>query len=273
MIEREFQPHLEQSTASQIWEFDVVAETLGAAVEPSRDVAFGAGARFQLAGETAPTLELYPASGVARLTTHAAEVTLFRQSPPGIDPEHGHVCLVNDSDAERLQLMIAKTGEVTLCIAPAALGHATKDVADPEGAEMLLGPDRGIPGHSSVASGPPEESFSGSERQQREAQLREQESTSARLNLSGRLGRAPSFRTTRNGTLIASFPLAVRDDDGNTTWHTILTFGNRAEKLRDQLDKGQSVQVIGYQHEREVRTKRGETKLVTEVYATVVKPR
>jgi len=87
------------------------------------------------------------------------------------------------------------------------------------------------------------------------------------------LGRAPSFRTTRNGTLIASFPLAVRDEDGSTTWHTILAFGERAEKLRVQLDKGQAVQVISYQHEREVRTKRGETKIVREVYATMVKAR
>jgi len=64
------------------------------------------------------------------------------------------------------------------------------------------------------------------------------------LNLTGRLSRTLTFRTTRTDTLVASFPLAVRDEDGETTWHTILAFGQRTERLRDGLAKGQQVEVV-----------------------------
>ncbi len=94
-----------------------------------------------------------------------------------------------------------------------------------------------------------------------------------RLTLSGRLGRTPTFRTTRNGALIASFLLAVRDEAGTTTWHTVLAFDERAEALRERLDQRQSVAIIGYRHQREKRTKGGEPRLVEEIYATVVTAR
>lgn len=99
------------------------------------------------------------------------------------------------------------------------------------------------------------------------------ETQAARLSLGGRLGRAPSFRTTRSGRLIASFPLAVRDEAGETTWHTVLAFDERAEQLRDQVAKGQYVEVVGYLHQRERTTRSGQTRVIEEVYATVIKPR
>jgi Single-strand binding protein family len=94
-----------------------------------------------------------------------------------------------------------------------------------------------------------------------------------RVQLVGRIGYKPRFRETPNGTLVGQFALAAHAEPGQTTWHSVVTFGARAEKLRDcGLEKGDDVAVIGYPHERERRNpKTGETKTVTEIYAAVVK--
>lgn len=273
MSEREPRSQPEQPAEPQTWEVAPVVDALEAAAEPRRHVAFGAGVQLQLDAETAAALELYPAAGVVRLTTQDAEVTLFRQPPPALDPERGRVRFARDTDTERVRLSLAASGEVALFIAPVAPGRETRAVVDPGDAGIPLAGETRVLGRSGGSSDAAAEPSPTPVRPVQELASGEQASKRERLTLSGRLGRAPSFRTTRNGKLIASFPLAVRDEDGNTTWHTILTFGARAEQLRDQLEKGQVVQVIGYQHAREVRTKRGETKTVVEVYATLVKPR
>jgi single-stranded DNA-binding protein len=94
-----------------------------------------------------------------------------------------------------------------------------------------------------------------------------------RVNLLGRIGHAPQYRTTPKGTLVASFSLGVHPEPGQTDWHRIVLFGDRAEKLREKgLGKGDEVQVVGYPHERErTNQQTGETKTVTEIYAAVVK--
>lgn len=98
------------------------------------------------------------------------------------------------------------------------------------------------------------------------------EQRAERLTLRGRAGTEPSFRTTRNGTPIARFPLAVRDDAGDTEWHTVVTFGDRAERLRDVVHRGAVVEVIGYLHERTARARGGRPRVVQELYAAVVRP-
>src|SRR5215212_450120 len=95
-----------------------------------------------------------------------------------------------------------------------------------------------------------------------------------RLTLVGRLGQNPTIRTSRNGVLIARFPLGVKDetDVNKTTWHQVLAFRQRAEMVRDTLHRGDAVEVIGYKHEREIPGRNG-PRTVEEVYATVIKPR
>ncbi len=95
-----------------------------------------------------------------------------------------------------------------------------------------------------------------------------------RLTLLSRLGQDPTIRTTRNGVLVARFPLGVRDeaDPTKTTWHQVLAFRQRAEQVRDTLKKGNAVEVIGYRHTREVPGRKG-PRTVQEIYATVLKPR
>ena len=102
-------------------------------------------------------------------------------------------------------------------------------------------------------------------------QTREQE----RLTLAGRLGQDPRIRTTAKGTLVAQFPLGVKQDPDldKTTWHTVVAFRQRAEQVRDTLKKGDAVEVIGYRHERQVPRRDGTTRTVEEVWATVIKRR
>jgi single-stranded DNA-binding protein len=94
-----------------------------------------------------------------------------------------------------------------------------------------------------------------------------------RVRLAGRIGYAPKFRETAKGTLVGPFSLAVHEQPGETSWHSVVLFGARAEKLRESgFGKGDEVEVVGYPHEREKRNqKTGETKMVTEIYAAVVK--
>ncbi len=104
-----------------------------------------------------------------------------------------------------------------------------------------------------------------------EPEARERE----RVQLAGRLGQDPRMRTTPKGTLIASFPLGVKDQANldKTTWHTVLAFQKRAEQVRNSLKKGDPVEVIGYVHEREIPRRDGTIRTVHEVYATIIKQR
>jgi single-stranded DNA-binding protein len=65
----------------------------------------------------------------------------------------------------------------------------------------------------------------------------------------------------------------VHGEDGKTTWHTILAFGERAEKLKDSLTKGQLVEVVGYLHVKEKPIRGGRVKRIEEIYSVVVKNR
>ncbi len=92
-----------------------------------------------------------------------------------------------------------------------------------------------------------------------------------RIALSGRIGAQPYFRTTTRGTDILGFPLAVHDQPGETQWHAIRVFGERARALRNSLRKGQQVEVVGYTHLRERTRRTSETETREEVYAAAVR--
>ena len=102
------------------------------------------------------------------------------------------------------------------------------------------------------------------------AEAREQE----RVTLTGRLGQNPRVRTTPKGTLVAQFPLGVKDhaDLTKTSWHQVLAFHKRAAQVRDTFKQGDAVEVIGYRHTREIPGRNG-PRTVQEIYATVLKPR
>jgi hypothetical protein len=95
-----------------------------------------------------------------------------------------------------------------------------------------------------------------------------------RVTLTGRLGQDPTLRTSRNGVLIARFPLGVKDeaDLNKTTWHTVLAFRDRAAMVRDTLHRGDAVEIVGYKHQRDIPGRNG-PRTIEEIYATVIKPR
>ena len=100
-----------------------------------------------------------------------------------------------------------------------------------------------------------------------------QQEREPRLTVHGRVGSAPTFRTTAKGQLLARFPLGVHPSPETTTWYSILAFGARAEKLRDatKLVKGQEVEVMGYLHTREAMNRKGTRQTVEEIYAVAVR--
>jgi len=94
-----------------------------------------------------------------------------------------------------------------------------------------------------------------------------------RVTIRGRVGRTPRFRTTQGRRLlIGQFPLAQHSAEGETTWHTVLVFGERAQRLQEKpIEKGQEIEIVGYPHDRERRTRDGLPRQVTELYATAIR--
>lgn len=116
------------------------------------------------------------------------------------------------------------------------------------------------------------------DQERREAAVQKSEVKEAdakRVKLVGRLGRTPTFRTTAAGKLVGKFPLAVHLENGETEWHDILSFGDRAATLQkrvqaDELGKGNEVEVVGYRYEREYKARNGETKKAREINSVAV---
>ena len=97
--------------------------------------------------------------------------------------------------------------------------------------------------------------------------------TDPRLVLRGNVGRSPRMHTSPKGQLIAEFPLGVHGEDEKTTWHTVVAFGPRAERVRDGLKQGDAVEVIGYLRQREKRQQDGSKRTIQEVWMTAFTPR
>lgn len=100
----------------------------------------------------------------------------------------------------------------------------------------------------------------------------------AKITLIGNLGTDPETRYTPQGTLVASFRLAVnnrrRDQSGNfvdnTNWYTVQAFGRVAETMvnlseRGYLTKGKQVFVEGPFEAREWTGNDGQTRTALEV--------
>ncbi|WP_189302852.1 single-stranded DNA-binding protein [Streptomyces cinerochromogenes] len=111
-----------------------------------------------------------------------------------------------------------------------------------------------------------------------EQQEASSEAERERVKLTGRLGRTPTFRTTAGGKFVGKFSLAVHTEDGETKWHDVLAFGDRATALQKrvdsgQLNKGNEIEVVGYPHTREYTGRDGTPKTAQEIYLAAVKRR
>ncbi|ROL60963.1 single-stranded DNA-binding protein [Bacteroidetes/Chlorobi group bacterium ChocPot_Mid] len=96
-----------------------------------------------------------------------------------------------------------------------------------------------------------------------------------RVTLLGNLGADPEFRTTPNGTPVASFRMATtetfKDKNGEwqdlTEWHNVSLWNRLAEIARDYLRKGSKVYIEGRLRTRSYEDKDKTTKYFTEVVA------
>jgi hypothetical protein len=220
------------------WNRESLGRALDATPRQAHHVGWGDGDVYRVGqdAERPTMLVVFPAAGVARFTTRQAEITLFRQQPPLRYEEQVRFEQLNGD--ERLQLTLTRRGRLSLHSAPGAVepaampvpvasdtnlhpGEETRFLDDPAAPETRLT----TPADDLEVEAGPEQD---------------------RGRLVGRLGAAPRFRTTRNDVLIATFPLAVRQDDDTTTWHTIRAFRERAATLQDvNLRKGQIAEVVG----------------------------
>jgi len=93
------------------------------------------------------------------------------------------------------------------------------------------------------------------------------------VKLIGRLGKDPEVRTLEKGNKVASFTMATSDKftdkDGKlkeqTEWHTIVAWGNLAERCEKFLKKGKEVAVDGKLTYRSWEDKNGSKHYTTEV--------
>ncbi len=95
---------------------------------------------------------------------------------------------------------------------------------------------------------------------------------SERLTLLGRVGRDPTFWTTKTGVARAHFPLGVRHDPASdkTTWHRVDAWNKWAERARDTVSKGQVVEVVAYRRVTTVDGTRG-PRQVEELRAAAIR--
>ena len=258
-------PAPEAAPLASPWEPEAIAEVLGSPAEPRVDHLHGQGVRFRLGDPPKTELELFPATHTVRLTGEDLQLSLFGQEAPALAPE-GVVFELRDQP-ERRWLSVSPTGATTLVYNPGvparletaqdALTIEKRPITPYQEEEPLLD-DATAPQEASPPPSP---------------QVADRQQQQERVQLAGRLGTDIRYRTTRSGKLIAKFPLAIKEDDGTTTWKDVLLFGDRAGRLREgnAPTKGKFVEVVGYVHEREVKGKDGTTRTVSEIYAVVVK--
>lgn len=97
------------------------------------------------------------------------------------------------------------------------------------------------------------------------------------INLIGRIGMEPEFKYTAGGTPMLKFSLATsrylgQDKGEETTWHNIVDFGESAEKLANQLTKGNLIYVKGYVRNNDWTDDQGTKHYRTEIVADLIDP-
>lgn len=268
-------PHAQQPNEHTGWTADVyehIGLALNTPLEPLAHDDLGPGAGYLVnPHDRYVALELYPRTNVLKLGTPDVAVELGNITPPRTQP--GGVIFEHTTPEQHTSLTITASGGVYFSIEPRddTLHALELDTTAPTPSiEPTTHPDPTAPaGTDSRAS----EKVAGGAAQSLDQSLTDDERKQERVTLQGRAGRDPHIRTTPNGKTVAQFPLGVKDEENNTTWHTVVAFDKRARKLQEGVKKGDAVQVIGYKHLKELKGKDGKPRTVEEIYAVVVKPR
>lgn len=89
----------------------------------------------------------------------------------------------------------------------------------------------------------------------------------------GRLGQSPRFSTSKSGTSVCSFSMAVDTGYGDrkvTDWFSVTVFGKTAENCNRYLQKGSLVNVEGVVHLHKYQGKDGAEKSCLELVGNAV---
>ena len=253
------------------WNMAAIGTALPGTVEPRPDPVLGNGIRLHLGLPPGTDLELFPTAAVVRVATPDVHIALVRQQAPTI--ETSGIVFTRISDTGVSRLAIYPDGAVALALTPGPDQQTRVSAPErplDESTSLNQRIDRVSPSQpladNPVASDNPSVD-------QSEHACDEQDEK-VRVQVQGRLGSAPRFRTTVNDKLIAQFPLAVHNDDKSTTWHTVVAFGEKATQLQAaELKKGELLGVIGYEHVRTYTKKDGTEKTEIQIYAAVVQRR
>ena len=228
------------------WDIEAVGRTLGATPQPHRDRYAGDGYRLVIP-ELTVQLELYP------------ERFMARYSHLGVYLEMASVRLETGSG-------VKLTAETDKC-------RTVVRMFKPEGTIIFSGPKeqpapRAVTENAGVTGESPNKP-DGNENNN----TAERRENPDRVTLTGNVGRDPELRTTARGRRVLKFPLGVHEGE-KTSWHDVLFFDEKAEKVASEIAKGKLVTVIGYKHEREAEVKKGSQtfkKKVVEIYGAMVR--
>jgi|tagenome__1003787_1003787.scaffolds.fasta_scaffold20853641_1 hypothetical protein len=244
-------------TPSNFSEFDAqgAGEALGAEPRTTRDVAHGDGEALNVGDAV---LEVYPDAGVARVTTPDARIELFRVPNYAVSGER--VIFEQSAQDDRTRLQVRADGKVAFHPILRATESPTTKETTTDGKQLPTTP--------SALSEPT------TRRPDTAGATAPEGKEPAEQQLTGRLGRDPWYIPRDEGP-VAGFPLAVNDQQGNTTWHKVFVDGELAEQVRTglqtgQIKKGRLVQLNGTPVTRQEDNGKGGTKTTTEFHATSV---
>src|SRR5512144_1447714 len=221
-----------------------------------RDVAYGEGVQYS-AGRGSVRLEIFPRSGVTRLTAPDVRIELFGGARGEVS--EGGVEFSRDQPGQDASLTVVPDGGIVFTLV-AGGKYRSPDAADPEPAEPL--PHSEAPRPAPVVRAPEIPAA---------AHAPESAEPDA-VTMQGRLGRDPWFGGSEDSP-IAGFPLAINAAN-RTVWHNVVVFDETATKLAAQLQrgdvrKGRLVEVTGQVVVREDPTPKGVRKS-EEFHATAV---
>lgn len=99
-----------------------------------------------------------------------------------------------------------------------------------------------------------------------------------KVQLTGNLGNNPEIRNFENGSKLARFSMATKEEYtsrngervASTNWHYITAWGKMAERIESELQKGSFVSVEGRLVTRNYVDKNGQKKYSTEIVANEV---
>ena len=255
-----------------------VAKALHTLPATVRDVAYGEGHQFS-AGRGAVRLEIFPRTGVTRVTTRDTRIELFGSAVSALTGSGVEFALDHPREEASLTVL-SDSGVVFTFIAG---GESVTDTSRQRAA--VLQTDEHTPGGTPAPAdlGSREDTSPASavdgngagERPTGQQDVPVNHEAEERVRVSGRLGRDPSFYTTRSGKRVAKFPLAVPQAEGQTSWHDVVAFDERADELKEragagQLGRGNAVDVVGYWHENQKPGKDGTARTVRDLYAVAV---